>query len=49
MTVSLLVAMTALAWVPFVAFVLHTHVPLISLAAFVRLGTLALLPWRVLG
>jgi hypothetical protein len=43
------VAVSALAWVPHVAFGLHAHVPLISLATCKGFGTLALLPWRALG
>jgi hypothetical protein len=46
---SLLVTMSALARVPCMAFGLHAHVPLTSLATCLGFGALALLPWQGLG
>jgi hypothetical protein len=43
--VSLLVAVSALAWVPHVAFGLHDHVHMTSLATSLVFGALAQLPW----
>jgi hypothetical protein len=47
--VSLLVVVSALAWVPHMEFGLHTHVSLVSLAVSLGFDVLAALPWQALG
>jgi hypothetical protein len=47
--VCLLVAVFALAWVPLMAFGLHTLVPLVSLVVSLGFGVLAALPCKALG